>query len=95
MKFQPPPRPQDEDKRDFKKGDLVRAYWGFSHGCPPGPNTIEKGTLGTVTGASRHIPDPPFHESIRMVPVKWATGFKGEVVDSLLEKEMSKMKCSK
>jgi hypothetical protein len=83
-----PPLPQDPDPRIFAKGDRVRAYCTFSNGCPPGPERIARGTLGTVMDTPWFVPDYPFREKIRIVPVQWDTGKTSRVVDSLLEKEI-------
>jgi len=80
-----PPLPQDRDRRAFRKGSRVRAYWTFHKGCPPGPEKIERGTCGTVTGPAVIRPDVFGH--VRMIPVRWDNGLSGEVSDRLLELE--------
>jgi hypothetical protein len=86
--FLMPPPPQDRDRRTFQKGDRVRAHFGFAHGCPPAPNEIPKGSLGTVTAEPTMRSDPFFAGFMhRMVQVKWDTGISGEVVDRMLDKQ--------
>lgn len=87
-RYAPPPRPQDSDQRTFEVGDRVRAHWTFSNGCPPGPEKIMKGTLGTVSDTPRWERDTVFGDRLRMIPVRWDTGVESVVTDRLLEKEL-------